>query len=65
MYAYYRVQLLKSKNRMDCKNLAVVFTPSLMRCPHTAGNGIMAVRKLPEEKKAIELLIQHYETLFT
>lgn len=51
---------------MDSKNLAVVFTPSLMRCKHTAAADgmIMAVQKLPEEKKATELLIQHYNTLF-
>ena len=48
---------------MDSKNLAVVFTPSLMRSPHTA-TGIMAVQKLPEEKKAVDLLIQHYNSLF-
>ncbi len=50
---------------MDSKNLAVVFTPSLMRCPHIATDGMLAVQKLHEEKKATELLIQHYKTLFT
>lgn len=50
---------------MDSKNLAVVFTPSLMRCKHIAADGMMAVQKLPDEKKATELLILHYTSLFT
>ena len=58
-----RVQELKSSNKMDSKNLALVFTPSLMRSPYN-NSGLMAVQKLPEQKKAIDLLIQHVHTLF-
>ena len=48
---------------MDAKNLAVIFTPTVMRSPYN-NTGIMAVQKLPEQKKAMDLLIQHYHTLF-
>ena len=58
-----RVQRQKDSNRMDSKNLAVIFTPTVMRSPYNS-TGIMAVQKLPEQKKAMDLLIQHYHTLF-
>ena len=48
---------------MDSKNLALVFTPSLMRSPYN-NTGMMAMQKLPEQKKAVDLLIQHYQALF-
>ena len=48
---------------MDCKNLAVVFTPTLMRSPYN-NSGIMAIKKLPEQKKAMEMLIEFYPILF-
>ena len=48
---------------MDSKNLALVFTPSLMRSPYN-NTGMMAMQKLPEQKKAVDLLIQHFHTLF-
>lgn len=60
----FRVQQLKSTNKMDSKNLALVFTPSLMRSPYNS-TSMMAVQKLPEQKKAVDLLIQHYSSLFT
>lgn len=59
-----RVQQQKDENRMDSKNLALVFTPSLMRSPQM-GQEMDAMQKLPEERKALDMLIQHYETLFT
>lgn len=58
-----RVQQLKSSNKMDSKNLALVFTPSLMRSPYN-NTGMMAMQKLPEQKKAVDLLIQHFHSLF-
>ncbi len=60
----HSVQKHKDENRMDSKNLAVVFTPSLMRSPYNT-NEIIAVQKLPEQKKAIDLLIQNYDSLFS
>ncbi len=60
----HSVQKHKAENRMDSKNLAVVFTPSLMRSPYNT-NEIIAVQKLPEQKKAIDLLIQNYDSLFS
>ena len=48
---------------MDSKNLALVFTPSMMRSPYN-NSGMSAMQKLPEQKKAVDLLIQHYITLF-
>ncbi len=59
-----RVQQQKGENRMDSKNLALVFTPSLMRSPQM-GMEMDAMQKLPEERKALDLFIQHYDTLFT
>lgn len=58
-----RVQQQKLANKMDSKNLALVFTPSLMRSPYN-NSGMSAMQKLPEQKKAVDLLIQHYSTLF-
>jgi len=59
-----RVQELKDENRMDSKNLALVFTPSLMRSPNR-GKDMDIMQKLPEEKKALDMIIQNYDTLFT
>ncbi len=58
-----RVQRLKDSNRMDCKNLAVVFAPTILRSPYNH-SGIMAIQKLPEQKKAMEMLIEYYPILF-
>ena len=58
-----RVTEERKENRMDATNLAVVFAPSIMRSPY--GSGIMAVQKLPEQKKVIELLISQYSTFFS
>ena len=49
---------------MDSKNLALVFTPSIMRSPYNSA-GLLAMQKLPEQKKAVDLMIQHYSTLFS
>ena len=54
---------MKSTNKMDSKNLALVFTPSIMRSPYNSA-GLLAMQKLPEQKKAVDLMIQHYSTLF-
>ena len=59
----HRIQKLKDVNKMDCKNLAVVFTPTVMRSPYN-NTGMMAMKKLPEEKAAMEMFIQHYQSLF-
>lgn len=59
----HRVQRSKDSNRMDCKNLAVVFAPTILRSPYT-NSGIMAMQKLPEQKKAMEMLIEYYPLLF-
>ena len=58
-----RVQQFKDVNRMDSKNLAVVFTPTIMRSPYN-NSGIMAVQKLPEQKKAVDMMITNYHSLF-
>jgi len=47
---------------MDAKNLAVVFTPTIMRSPYNSE--IMAVQKFPEQRKVIDMLITHFQTLF-
>ena len=49
---------------MDSKNLAVVFAPSVMRPPAHADE-LSAVMKLPEQKKVTELMISHYDVLFS
>ena len=59
---HFRVTEHRKENRMDATNLAVVFAPSIMRSPY--GSGIMAVQKLPEQKKAIELLISQCSIFF-
>lgn len=59
----HSVQRESKKNRMDSKNLAVVFAPSLMRPPANADQ-LSAMMKLPEQKKITELLISHYDVLF-
>ena len=61
---FLRVQQQKQENRMDSKNLALVFTPSLMRSPNR-GKAMDVMQKLPEEKKALDMIIQNYNTLFT
>ncbi len=48
---------------MDCRNLAVVFAPTLLRSPYT-NSGIMAMQKLPQQKKAMEMLVEYYPLLF-
>eukprot|EP00731_Ephydatia_muelleri_P028454 Em0020g98a len=58
----HKVTEHRKENRMDATNLAVVFAPSIMRSPY--GSGIMAVQKLPEQKKAIELLISQCSIFF-
>jgi len=50
-------------NRMDAKNLALVFMPTVMRSPYNS-SGAMVVQKLPQQKKAMEMLIKYYHTLF-
>lgn len=62
IFIFCRVQELSKENRMDATNLAVVFAPSIMRSPY--GSGIMAIQKLPEQKKVIELLISQCNTFF-
>ena len=59
----YSVQRESKKNRMDSKNLAVVFAPSLMRPPANADQ-LSAMMKLPEQKRITELFISHYDVLF-
>jgi hypothetical protein len=49
---------------MDSKNLAVVFAPSVMRPPANADQ-LSAMTKLQEQKKITQLLISHYDVLFT
>ena len=59
----HRVQQQQALNRMDAKNLALVFMPTVMRSPYNS-SGPMAVQKLPQQKKAMEMLITYYHTLF-
>lgn len=59
-----RVQEHKQWNRMDSKNLAVVFAPSLMR-PAANADQLSAMMKLPEQKKITDLLISYYPGLFS
>ena len=58
-----RVQQQQALNRMDAKNLALVFMPTVMRSPYNT-SGALAVQKLPQQKKAMEMLITYYHTLF-
>ena len=57
-----RVQMLKASNKMDSKNLSVIFAPTIMRSPYSAG--VMAVQKLPQQRKAVEILITKCHELF-
>lgn len=57
-----RVQMLKASNKMDAKNLSVIFAPTIMRSPYSAG--VMAVQKLPQQRKAVEILITKCHELF-
>lgn len=59
----HKVQEHKLKNRMDSKNLAVIFAPSIMR-PPTNQDQLIAMMKLPEQKKITEILITNYSILF-
>lgn len=54
--------MLKSSNKMDAKNLSVIFAPTIMRSPYSAG--VMAVQKLPQQRKAVEMLITKCHELF-
>ena len=58
-----RVQMMKGTNKMDAKNLSVVFAPTLMRSPDNTGD-LSAVQKLPHQRKAVELLITNCHKLF-
>jgi hypothetical protein len=55
--------MMKSANRMDAKNLSVVFAPTLMRSPENTGE-LSAVQKLPQQRKAVEMLITDCHKLF-
>jgi hypothetical protein len=59
----YKVQMMKTGNKMDAKNLSVVFAPTLMRSPGNTGD-LSAVHKLPKQRKAVEMLITHCHKLF-
>ena len=48
---------------MDSKNLALVFAPSIMRPPAQLDQ-LLAMTKVPEQKKVTELLISGYSTFF-
>ena len=58
-----RVHMMKTANRMDAKNLSVVFAPTLMRSPENTGE-LSAVHKIPQQRKAVEHLILHCHKLF-
>ena len=58
-----RVARHKAQNKMDSKNLALVFAPSLMR-PAAQFDQLSAMTKVPEQKKVTELLISRYSTFF-
>lgn len=58
-----RVHMMKTASKMDAKNLSVVFAPTLMRSPENTGE-LSAVHKIPQQRKAIELLILHCHKLF-
>lgn len=55
--------MMKSTNKMDAKNLSLVFAPTLMRSPDNVGE-LSAVQKLPQQRKAIELLITNCHKFF-
>ena len=57
------MQQQQAMNRMDAKNLALVFMPTVMRSPYNS-SGAIVVQKLPQQKKAMEMLIKYYHTLF-
>ena len=58
-----RIHMMKSANRMDARNISVVFAPTLMRSPENTGD-LSAVHKLPQQRKAVEILITHCHKLF-
>ena len=49
---------------MDAKNLATVFSPSIMRSRAYNPSSMEAMQKIPEQKKVVELLISYYNDLF-
>ena len=55
--------MMKMANKMDSKNLSLVFAPTILRSPDNTGD-LSAVRKLPQQRKAVELLISQCHKLF-
>lgn len=55
--------MMKATNKMDAKNLSVVFAPTLMRSPDNTAD-LSAVQKLPQQRKAVEMLITNCHKLF-
>ncbi|XP_063681404.1 rho GTPase-activating protein 24-like isoform X3 [Bolinopsis microptera] len=58
----FKVQTYSDSNRMDLNNLAIVFSPTILK--NNSGNLDLEMRDIQKLKKVTEMMILNHETLF-
>ena len=62
MVCCYRVTEHQQQNMMNAENLAIVFSPTLLRSPET--DPLSSLTAVKYERELIEILITHHTILF-